>query len=497
MNPREYITQGNALYNFQPISFTFQHATNALLTAIFIYAFGMLLAYLLSRVGVEDQICLALVHASGAAALLIFWKFGRWGRAKYDSFGSALLLVSSGFKVHALLDTLIFGARLENIYKYTNVPLPDPAFYWLLKGELITVIGLLLIACSWRLMLGREVERQSFSRTVQTVPIRISIFVYLVALCIDILKRIFDLSFGALEQFFHLFFIAGVAAIYFISSRRKTSLGKVLLAILMGFPMSMLAMNSGMKEQMLFPFIPGVILYWINYSKFLARLLLVCAAIIVLSVSQLYVFVVRDLAWGPTGDFDIPTSVLISSFMENIDNFQPIDAFDLISSRVNMTASHAITVTLADNNGYEPEEVFGLIPASVIPRILWPEKPVMQPGAMHTARITGVSGPISDIQSATAAGFATELYLGGWWVGVMLGAVLFGLILAVVQKWVVRFGNGFGHQTLCFITFYWTLRFDEKHVVYAYTTILFVTVFILGLVSITKLCGFRQNLKPI
>ena len=94
------------------------------------------------------------------------------------------------------------------------------------------------------------------------------------------------------------------------------------------------------------------------------------------------------------------------------------DALDSIGGRVNLTIAHATSVTLADNRGHEPMEVFGMIPASVIPRVFWPGKPIMQPGAMQTARILGGNILVSEIRSATAAGFATELYLGGWWFGV-------------------------------------------------------------------------------
>ena len=494
MNQRDCVTQCNAL-DSRPISYTFSYAIKALLVAVFLYAIILLLAFLLSRIGVQDQICLALVHAAGAAALLIFWKLGRWGRARYASFGAALLLVGCGFRIHALLDALIYGARLENIYKYSNVPLPNPAFDWLLKGELITVIGLLIIACSWRLRVGRDVENHSFIHNAQAIPLKISLLVYGAALGVDLLRRVLGVSFGPLDQIASLLFVAGIASIYFIASRKQSATRKVISATLLALPLSVLALDSGMKEEIFFPFVPAGILYWFNFRRLFSRFAAVSVVLIILAISQLYVHNVRELSWRSNGDIDIPISVLLTSFSDNFQDLQLVDALDQISSRVNMTTAHATTVTLADNYGYEPVEVFGSIPASVVPRILWPGKPVMQPGVMHTARILGSSDPLSEIRSATAAGFATELYLGGWWVGVLLGAIAFGWMLGTAQQWAYRFGRGFGHQTLSFIALYWALRFDEKHVVYAYTSILFATVFIWMLVKIAKLFSIRYSLS--
>ncbi|WP_152207620.1 hypothetical protein [Marinobacter changyiensis] len=493
MNPRKCIGSAHGP-SCRPISFSIEHAAKALLVAGSIYAIIVLLALLLSRVGVEDQFCLALVHAAGATALLLFWKLGRWGNARYSAFGAALLLVGCGFRVHALLDALFYGARLENIYKYSNVPLPDPVFDLLLKGELITVAGLLIIACSWRLKVGRGVELYSFLFSARAVPLKISVLVYGVAFAVDVLRRVTGVSFGPLEQVASLFFVTGIASTYFIAARRQSAIGQVVLASLLALPLSTLALDSGMKEEIFFPFVPAGILYWINFRQLSARLFVICAAAIVLAISQLYVHNVRELSWRSTGDLDIPTTVLVASFVYNLQDAQLMDALDDISSRVNMTTAHAITVTLADQNGYEPGAVFGLIPASVVPRILWPGKPTMQPGAMHTARILGIPGPLSEISSSTAAGFATELYLGGWWIGVLLGAITFGWLLATAQQWAHRFGRGFGHQTLCFVALYWTLRFDEKHVVYAYTSILFVTIFIWMLVKTATVFGIRHTL---
>lgn len=468
------------------ISFGVQHALSALLTASIVYGTVVIFAALLSRAGTDDHICLAFVHAGGALALALFWKMGRWGTARYDSFGAALLLLGVAFRVHALIDALFYGTRIEALYRYPNLPIPTNQFDLLLKGELITVLALLLIACTWRLKIGNYVERHSFLRNANGSPLKISILIYGSAVAVDIARRVAGISFGPLEQILSLLFAVGIAAIYFIAQQQRKITRRVMYAFILGLPLSILALDSGMKEQIFFPFIPAAILFWNNYRQGLIRVTAISIAATLLAISQLYVHHVRAVSWNDDGDLDVPTMEIISSFMDDFKDVRIVDAFDRMSSRANMTSTHATTVMLADHYGHEPVEVFGLIPASLVPRIFWPGKPVMQPGVMHTARILGYTGSITEIRSATAAGFATELYLGGWWIGVVIGAISYGWLMAAVQNWALCFGPGFTHLSFCFVAFYWTIRFDEKHVVYAYTSVIFLTIFSWMLAKATR-----------
>ena len=472
---------------YRPITFRITHALVAVIASCFVYLCFLLLAVLLSASDADDGASLALVHTGGALALLAFWRLGRWGRAKFDCFGAALLLVAAIFRLQALADVLAYGARVESIFR--TVPLSDPVISMFLKGELITVMGMLLVACTWRLGVGSRVEHFSFVRNNQRIPLNITVLVYLAALSLNVLERVLGAYLGPLQQVASLAFTFGVAAIYFIAIRQEDVWKRVAVATGLAMPMVFLALGSGMKEEIFFPLIPAGLLYWFGYRNIAARGAAVVVAILVFGIAQMYVHYVRDTAWRSTGDLDISTGELVSGFGQQAGKMEVSGGLDAISSRVNLTTAHAITVTLADHNGYEPMAVFGMIPASVIPRVFWPGKPVMQPGAMHTARILGVNVELSKIRSATAAGFAAELYLGGGWLGLVLGAISYGALLAAAQKRKLRTAPGFGHQALCFVTLYWTLRFDEKHIVYAYTSVLFTVAFIWMLKKTAKTFG--------
>ncbi|MFA7668930.1 MAG: hypothetical protein WCX93_06255 [Burkholderiaceae bacterium] len=481
---------------FKSIHFNARHLIETLLLSGVVYGSFLLLAFLFSRVGIADHLSLAVAHLGGAAALLTCWRFGRWGRARVVSFGAALLLIGTAFRLHAAVDAVVYGTRVENMYRYWAIPISDPVIDLLLKGELITVTGMLLVACSWRLSVGSRVEQFSFLENVRQVPVRVAWLVYISAMMVDVTDKLFGISFGPFSQILSLLFGFGVAAIYFIARVKEQVVRQVVTASLLALPMFILAIGSGMKEEMLFPFIPAAVLYWMGFNNVVARVAAIIMGFVLLAFSQLYVQYVREATWGSAGQLDVSRGELIEGFSDQVDTEQSTDAINSISSRINQTIAHATTTTLADNKGHEPMEVFGPIPASVIPRALWRGKPVLQPGAMHTARILGGHIPLSQITSATAAGFFTEMYLGGWWLGVVLGSIIYGVMLAGAQKWVLRTDSGFSHQALCFITLYWTLRFDENHVVYAYTAIIFTVVFIWMLGAATKAMGLRRT-RPV
>ena len=471
------------------LAFGPRRALVALALSLTAYAFIAAWALLLSRMGMSDAACLAIIHIGTAAGLLTFWRLGRWGRAGFDCFGAALLLLAVALRLQAFMDTLIYGTRVEQIYVYPHVPMPDDVILLFLKAEAITLVGLLLAACAWRFRVGRGVEAHSFLLNVRSVPPQTPIVVYLAALAVDVSIRVLDVSFGALTMFSTTLFMLGVASIYFVAERRPSRTGRIALALLMGLPMAMMALNKGMKNEMFFPLVPAAILIWTAYRNLLMRTAFVAMAVAALALSQLYVHHVRQVAWHSEGIERISPLVLMAGFLDGLPSIDLRDALDSINSRVNMTITHATTLTLADHYGFEPEAVFGPIPGTFVPRVLWPNKPVLQPGAMHTARLLGTDTPVSEISSATAAGFAAELYLGGWWVGVVLGMLAYGFLLASAQRWALRTSPGFNHLAFCFLAFYWAFRFDESHVAYSFTAIAFMVAFLWALRRVAAAFG--------
>ena len=452
------------------------------------FSFFLIFSILLAWAGSSTTLCLLLTHVGAATSLYVYWRLGRWGAAKFDCFGAALLFSSLAFRILAIVDLLLFGTRVQAIPP--TVPIGDLAIYWLLKGETLTDIGVLLIVSSWRLSIGRQIEKFSFIRNYRDISIRVAWLTYVLALFIDLARITLGIKFGALDQLSGLTFSFGVASIMFIAIRTENVGIRVSKALMLALPMVFLALGGGMKEQIFFPMVPAALLYWLGYRSLGSRALAIVCGFFILAVSQMYIEYVRVETWQ--AERHESTMDLLTGFQKHLETSSLVAGLDDISSRINMTTAHAITVSLADVYGNEPLNVFGDIPASFIPRLFWPGKPIMQPGAMQTARIYGLHGSISEIRSATAAGFSTELYLGGSYFGWFFGAIIFGWLMAKAQKITYRYAFGFGHLGLSFVSVYWALRFDETAVVYAYTSIVFSMVYVLFISRAIRLFGLDK-----
>lgn len=477
----------------RPLAFSGRPLFAAVGLSSAVFAFFCIFGMLLSWSGSPLATSLLLIHAGSVASLYVYWRLGRWGSARFDCFGAALLLFSLLLRLQAILDLMFYGTRIDAIPP--TVPIGDQIAYWLIKGEMLTHAGVLLIVTAWRAAIGRKVEQFSFIRNYGGVSVRLSWVVYVVALAVALILVLGGGNLGVLMQFGAQAYSFGVVAIYFIASRKRHVWMQVVVAIALALPLMLLALGSGMKSEIFFPAVPAALLYWFGYRNVAARTAALVFGIGVLAVAQLYVQYVRAEVWY--SEREVATQELVSKFGQQLRWNSVHDGLDSINARINMTSAHAITVSLADVHGLEPVNVFGTIPASFIPRFLWPGKPIMQPGAMHTARIHGWDGPLSEVRSATAPGFAAELYLGGGYLGVLLGALAYGWLLAMAQKITLRHAAGFGHLAFSFLTVYWALRFDETAVVYAYASIVFAVIFALLISRGGRLIGLHRGYRAV
>ena len=432
---------------------------------------------------------LMLLHLGSACSLLLFWRLVRWGGARYDSFGAVMLLIAAMLKLQAALDAWVYGTRLDRIP--STVPLPNDLALLLLKSESLSLFGTLLLVSVWRIMVGQHVGQFSFLNNYRQVDRFLPRLMYVAAIFIELLRRVAGADFGALTQVSSMTFSFGVVSIFFIAAMQKSRHTRVVLALLLALPLAALAMGGGMKEAMFFPLVPAALLFWFGYPSLPLRATVVAIGFVLLAYSQMYVHYVRQVTWF--AGVEMSASELVSGFQKNLANADFSQGMDSMSSRMNMTTSRAITVAIADARGIEPGNIFGAIPASLIPRIFWPGKPVLQPGAQHTFRIQNINAPASEATSATAAGFFSELYLGGGYVGWLIGALVYGYLLARIQLFTLRQMPGFGHLALSFAAMYWALRFEEKHVVYGFTSLFFIAVFLFLLLKAASMFGIKSG----
>ena len=76
------------------------------------------------------------------------------------------------------------------------------------------------------------------------------------------------------------------------------------------------------------------------------------------------------------------------------------------------------------------------------------------------------------------------------------GSAGFGLALALLQLWVLRYGGQFWSAGLSFLAAFWAVRMGEFHVVYAFTGLFFVGIFVWLFSRAFALFGF-SGILPI
>ena len=128
--------------------------------------------------------------------------------------------------------------------------------------------------------------------------------------------------------------------------------------------------------------------------------------------------------------------------------------------RANASSYRGWAVSRADEYRYEPGLVFKPLTYVFIPRMIWPEKPLIRQGWQYSGLVFGSSYTVwSD--SSTAAGYYSALYLGGGWIAVFLGASAIGVMMAALMRFAWQLG---GQQLLSLYSFSmiaYALRLDE------------------------------------
>lgn len=461
----------------------------ALFGAVLIYVMGLCFAALFERL-LLNAAWLVQLHLASAASFYWYWRRSSWGSARFDCFGAALLLFATAFRCIAIADGALYGTRLDT---WPSTVSDHAIVRHVFMGESITQAGLMLVVLAWRWGVRWNFDDMGVFWVGQRRE-RAAWIVYALAVAFAFGRWSLKASFGIAEQLVGIIYVFGVASILFIAMDGQRSTARsAALALALGLPLSLLALGSGMKENIFLPMVPAAVFAWRASRGFTSKSILVLVAVAVLAISQLYVGYVRATVW--VDKVDRPLGDLVSGFADEIAESGPeflVVGVDGIFSRTNLTLTHAITVALAEQKGYLPSEIFGPIPASFVPRAFWPGKPVLQPGAQQTVRIRG-GGEVTEVGTATASGFFAELYLGGSIFGLVLGAVLYGFLQGRIQTRVRRFGSMLGLGVFNFVLFYSAVRFDEEHVAYIYTGMIFLFVGFLIVFTVIERLGLGRQ----
>jgi len=100
-------------------------------------------------------------------------------------------------------------------------------------------------------------------------------------------------------------------------------------------------------------------------------------------------------------------------------------------SRLNYANVQAFAMNSYDSGN--PGDTYSLIPFTVVPRVLYPEKPIMSRGPEFNELITGSNN------SASAPGLFGDAYWNGGWLYVILSCLYAGLVYAIFTNLSIRY----------------------------------------------------------
>ena len=403
---------------------------------------------------------LIALYATGAMAAYVMWRLTPWSDpvSRVASFGAVLLLMLTINHVLYLLDYVLSGAQF---HLWPLAPsAPEKA---LIAGEAMTVIGTFLTVAAWRWFGGGRVSPSVlFDKGV--FGLQVIVVAYVIAV-LSILSIVLLRGGGGFGQLFPSIQSVGLLCCYLLPvMTRRTEKIRLALVMSMSFPFLAIALGSGMKENIIVSMLPAAVTAWqVSRSK-IVRLALVIAGLVLVSIITSYVNYYRDSYWRT--NTEVATSQALGGYLENAGNSGSMSVIGPNSgggflARNNASWYHGWAVSIADDIGHYPRLVFEPMVTVFVPRVLWPAKPRNFQGAEYTALVNGQSAVIEG-GSSTATGLYAGMYLGGGWPAVVVGALLAGLLLAVMTRIVVRFGGMLGGGLYMFSLLPFIMRMSEE-----------------------------------
>lgn len=455
-----------------------------LITALLIFFSGLALT-LAWRLSPAPGWWLPLLAGSALSAASI-WRRQPWadGWSRYLSFGAVVLLACVVNRVLYLGDLFLSGDTYLDWPFYAAHPQAS-----IIKAEVATMLGTLLTVFAWFAGGGARFSPGSVLHTSHAPLLRLLLVTYVGSLLALLLSMAAPDTFLVTGQFLPTMLVLGATTAFFVPLLvTRARLSRLCLVVLMGLPFIYVALGTGMKETILLAFMPTAYMLW-NYSRRRgARLVLALFAIAVLALVTSYISFFRNEVWYT--DRAVAQGQVFSDFVDSIDHrgLAPTitDGLAQFLARNDAAPYRGWAISIADQEGYQPELVFAPMLYVFAPRMLWPDKPPVRQGWEYSGLVFGAQYAAGN-DSSLSAGLYPALYLGQGWSAVLLGALAVGFLVAWLTRLALRVGGPVlaGLFTLSLLPY--ALRLDEAWTVGALSAPILSFLYILVIFIVARL----------
>lgn len=423
------------------------------LKLIFLYYIFFSILYF-TRNLIAENIALALLALIGAVHFLRFFKKMPSGSVRLLSFGGVFCLVTFVFHLFALF-SFLFGNLFDFWPYYIR---SEKSFDDVYQGEFYFITCSALMIFGWMLFNGHK-----FSKVVLKELGEINTSIYkIVLLFLSFLNFIFPLFFanytekvGLIATIINYSYIIIVCLFLFHKSGNKSFKNNILYPILLSSPLILMSIKSGMKELILFGFIPLLIGIWLLLRSNVQKFLFLSFLAVFFLLISLFVSATRMI------DRQNQSNVSISLIRDNISTLiaDPEimkNLFRTALSRKNMLRMNARAFYFIDQGQVFPEYGFASGIPVLIPRLFWQSKPKIIP-ANDFARLTAGENSLD----SDTPGFFTAIYLSSGFTIGLFYSFLFGCFIAGLQNASQLLYSTLGKALFSLNLFYMAIRLDE------------------------------------
>jgi hypothetical protein len=440
--------------------------------------FGLGLAVVYSPA--EWQATVGVLMISQAFSGALAWhRFGKTAAAVLPDFLTMLLfmkfvtkvLTAAGVVVDANPD--LFGEVGERLEWRESVPME-----YQFQAELVFVCATVVFTLVWRVLEGRTplaVWREPHPRAMW--------WTYALALAAYVLLSAGPLgrSFGASLELMKMFSIGALAVL--LGGRTHYALGrsKAWLPIVALAPLYLLALRTGMKGEVAMVSLPFLLPIFRRLNLNRAMLLASFVVVVVLFVfpfSQAW----REANWSARGETaDVPevASHVYSRWQQEglLETAAASTARWL--ARGSSAEQGGLVMMLAEQDGLLGPVLLEGLATIFVPRFVWPDKPLYQPGAWFTWYLGHADSP-ETATTATAMMLPTELYWMFGIGGVILGMAMIAVLYFFTWKFLLRRS---ARGLLPLVALFALLArsgggLEEIHTIYAISSPIILTVYV-------------------
>jgi hypothetical protein len=404
-----------------------------------------------------------------------------------------LLLICAFNRTFYIADYFVTGAQFHQWPFYAEFP--QRAVF---KGEVIAILGPLLTVFAWRQCGGLKVspavvmERpQQMYRVVQVIYI-----LALVGMAASERSARLASLFGQLLP--TLLSLGLVSTFLLPMTRFRRDSSRLVATVLLSIPFAALASGTGMKENIILSVIPSAVMAWRYFRHPGARIAMVAAGLACLALITSYVNLYRAEVWTPQNHGRAGSETVPQDFMHHVkaNGASTTLANGLIAfvKRSDASESHGWAVSIADEQALHPRMVLGPLAYVFVPRMVWPDKPLIQTGWKFSGLVFGQQY-MGQFRSSTAAGFYPALYLGGGWTIFLLGALLAGVLLASMTHLALRYGGPLAAGLYIFSLLPFMLRMNSNFPDGVLAAPVIVLVYVLAITVVARIIA-RVLFRP-